>query len=158
MKKVQLDSLPFTESKSPKGKFHLFRRNLSLALGGKRDVGEWGGGHPFDVEEFRIPPGASNFPFHAHLAQWEFYLVTAGSGTVRTGDGQTSIGPGDAFLFPPGEAHQVINTGTEDLVFLVVADNPRADVIEYPDSGKIGVKPQKKFFKSPPCDYFEGEE
>jgi uncharacterized cupin superfamily protein len=158
MKKANLPSLPWTESCSPKGRFHLFRRNLSLALGGKRDIGEWGGGHPFDVEEYRLPPGARNFPFHAHSAQWEFYLVQSGAGTVRSQEGETTIGPGDAFVFAPGEPHQLTNTGTDELVFLVIADHPRADVMQYPDSGKIGIKPQKQFFRAEPTDYYAGEE
>src|SRR5689334_1711935 len=89
MRKANLESLGWNEQRSPKGRFHLFRRNLSLALGGVRDVGDWGGGHPFDMEQYRIPPGATNFPFHAHSAQWELYLVTSGRGALRTPDGTT---------------------------------------------------------------------
>ncbi len=158
MLSVSAHELPWEESRSPKGKFHVFRRNLSLALGGKRDVGEWGGGHPFDVEEFRVPAGARNFPCHAHSAQWEFYLVTSGAGTVRSGEGETRVAAGDAFVFPPGEAHQITNAGAEDLTFLVIADHPRADVIHYPDSGKWGVKPQREFFTMQSRDYYDGEE
>jgi hypothetical protein len=33
--------------KSPKGSYELFRKHISLALGGVKDVGPWGGGHPF---------------------------------------------------------------------------------------------------------------
>jgi uncharacterized cupin superfamily protein len=155
---ANLKSLPWSESQSPKGRFHVFRRNLSIVLGGKRDVGEWGGGHPFDVEEFRVPPGAMNFPFHAHSAQWEFYWVTSGRGKLRSENSETAIAPGDAFVFAPGQAHQIANTGAEDLVYLVIADNPRADVIHYPDSGKLGIKPQRQFFTPQATDYFAGEE
>lgn len=94
----------------------------------------------------------------AHVAQWEFYLVTSGTGKVRSATGDAEIAPGDAFMFQPGEAHQIANTGTEDLIFLVIADNPRADVINYPDSGKLGLKPQKQFLKPQPMDYFAGDE
>ena len=149
---------PWVEHRSPQGKFHAFRRNLSLALGGRRDVGEWGGGHPFDVEEFRLPPGALNFPYHAHSAQWEFYLVQSGSATVRSRDGETSITAGDSFIFPPGEPHQIINSSTEDLLLLVIADHPRADVIHYPDTGHWCVKPHRRFFTMEPREMFEGEE
>ena len=48
------------------------------ALGAPRDAGVAGGGHPFDVELTKLPPGATNFPFHAHAAQWEVYLVLMG--------------------------------------------------------------------------------
>ena len=39
MNKIRLDDLPWEESKSPAGKYHSFYKNISLALGGKRDVG-----------------------------------------------------------------------------------------------------------------------
>jgi uncharacterized cupin superfamily protein len=65
---------------------------------------------------------------------------------------------GDYLVIPPGEAHQFTNTGDEELVFLVIADHPQADVIHYPDSGKWLVKPQKKVFEMQEVDYFKGEE
>jgi uncharacterized cupin superfamily protein len=153
-----LDEMPWEEYQSPKGRFHGYRKNLSLALGGIRDVGEWGGGHPFDVEVFRIPPGSTNFPFHAHSAQWEFYLVKSGSGILRFEDGETTLKPGDSFIYPPGGAHQIYNSSSEDLLLLVVADQPRADVIHYPDTGHWCVKPQRKFFTMNEKEMFGGEE
>jgi mannose-6-phosphate isomerase-like protein (cupin superfamily) len=42
----------------------------------------------------------------------------------RERKGKMAIEPGDAFIFRPGEPHQLINDGTEDLVIYVVADNP----------------------------------
>ena len=155
---TNLNQQSWMEYRSPKGKFHAFRRNLSLALGGKRDVGEWGGGHPFDVEEFRLPPGATNFPYHAHSAQWEFYLVQSGAATVRSKDGETRVTTGDSFIFQPGDPHQIINSSTEDLLLLVIADHARADVIHYPDTGHWCVKPQREFFVMEPKEMFEGEE
>ena len=71
-----------------------------------------------------------------HSAQWEFYHVISGRGIARHKDGQTSIEPGDAFLFKPGEPHQIINDGTEDLVLYVVADNPVGESCQYPASVK----------------------
>ena len=61
-------------------------------------------------------------------------------------------------VFPPGEAHQLINTGSEDLVYYVIADNPQADVVFYPDSNKWLAKPAKKCFEMKEVDYFAGEE
>lgn len=147
MNTVELDSLPWVEQSSPKGRFHHFRRNLSLALGGLRDVGEWGGGHPFDVEQFRIPSGATNFPLHSHSAQWEFYLIMSGKGTVRTGDRSVEVSQGSTFICKPGEAHQIINTVAEDLLYLVIAVHPRADVFHYPDSGKWGINRSGLFLR-----------
>ena len=155
MKKGSINSLTAQERKSPGGKYHLFRKNLSEAIGGKKDTGAWGGGHPFDVEWYRLPPGAVNFPHHAHAAQWEMYLFVSGSGQVRGPEETCEVTEGDFLMFPPNEAHSVINTGKEDLVFYVIADQPRADVISYPDTGKWVVKPPLRCFRMEDADYYE---
>ena len=31
-----------------------------------------------------VPPRAVNWPYHAHSAQWEFYMLVSGRGQVRT--------------------------------------------------------------------------
>src|SRR6516164_4870385 len=86
MKHAKKSAIKLVEERSPRGRFHLFRRHISEALGAPRDAGVAGGGHPFDVELTKLPPGATNFPFHAHAAQWEVYLVLSGSGQLRAGD------------------------------------------------------------------------
>jgi uncharacterized cupin superfamily protein len=158
MTRTQSDDLPWTEQNSPKGKFGIQRRAISQAAGGKKDIGTWGGGHPFDLEIHRVPPGKINFPLHEHSAQWEAYYILSGSGKVRSRDGKEAIKAGDYLVFSPGEAHQLINTGSEDLTYLVIADQPQADVIHYPDSGKWFVKPQKKVFEMVEVEYFKEEE
>lgn len=158
MTRTHAEDLPWTQQTSPKGKFGLARRALSIAAGGQKDIGTWGGGHPFDVEIQQLAPGKINFPFHAHAAQWEAYYILSGTGQMRTPKGKEAVKAGDYLVFPPGEAHQLINTGSEDLTFLVIADQPQADVINYPDSGKWMVKPQKKSFEMQEVEYFKGEE
>lgn len=164
MNKVNQNQLEWDEVKSPRGKFHLFRRHISLALGGKKDTGVWGGGHPFDVELTRVPPGAMNWPYHAHSAQWELYVVLSGHGRTRTPEGEGEIGPGDCFIIPPGQPHQIRNTGTEDLIFYVIADNPPVEIGEYPDSGKwlvkrfVNGKFQRSVFKMTDVEYYNGED
>lgn len=158
MTRIQSEDLTWTAQSSPGGAFAVMRRALSQATGGIKDTGTWGGGHPFDVEVHSIPPGKSNFPFHEHSAQWEAYYILSGSGQVRTPAGRQPVIAGDYLVIPPGEAHQFTNTGDEELVFLVIADHPQADVIHYPDSGKWLVKPQKKVFEMQEVDYFKGEE
>jgi uncharacterized cupin superfamily protein len=158
MKLANESKIAWVEQRSPRGRFHLFRRHISLALGAPRDAGIVGGGHPFDIEQAKLPPGATNFPFHAHAAQWEVYLVLSGSGELRAGDTTTPINTGDAFVCPPGEAHQLKNTGKSDLVYYVIADNPPADVINYPDSKKWHVKPHRLSFTIQETDYYANEE
>ena len=50
MTRIQAEDLPWTQQNSPQGKYSLARRSLSIAAGGQKDVGTWGGGHPFDLE------------------------------------------------------------------------------------------------------------
>lgn len=158
MNRVHVPSLPWTEQKSPGGKFHSFAQNISIALGGVRNVGTWGGSHPFDVQIRRVPPGAAVCPFHAHLAQWEVFLVRRGEGRVRAGAEFFAVRPGDVFVQPPLHAHQLINAGDSELEVLIVADNPQLDAFHYPDSQKWGLRPLGKFFRATEADYFEGEE
>jgi uncharacterized cupin superfamily protein len=159
MNKVNTTNMKEVTWSSPKGKFAGAGKVVSEELGRKPRSTDLLERHPFDVEISRIPPGKSPCPYHAHSAQWEFYHVISGSGSVRHKDGTTPIGPGDAFLFKPGEPHQLINDGTEDLVVYLVADNPIGEVCFYPDSGKWNVPiPERRILRSGPLDYHDGEE
>src|SRR5262249_27651900 len=110
-------------------------------------------------EILRIPAGKTPYPYHSHSAQWEFYHVISGKGNVRHKDGLTPIEPGDAFLFPPDEAHQLINDSGEDLILYVVADNPIGESGYYPDSKKWIVRsPERKLIRSDSVEYYDGEE
>jgi len=158
MNKITIADIHEDEWHSPKGAFKTGRKFISQALGAAKDVGLSGGGHPFEVELTRIPPGCANCPLHSHNQQWEFYIVVSGEGRLRTLAGETEFKAGEAVVCPPGEAHQIKNTGTEDLVYYVIADNPPTDLIHYPESGKYMVKPERKVFRMVETDYFDGEE
>jgi uncharacterized cupin superfamily protein len=155
MKKINSQQIAEEEQSSPHKKYHLFRRHLSVALGGKRDAAPSAGGHPFDLELTRLPPGAANFPLHQHSIQTELYLFLSGSGVITDGNEKTSVGPHDVVLYPPEQPHQIINTGSDDLVYYVIADNPPAEVTFYPETQKWGIKPQRKLFEMKETDYFE---
>ncbi len=159
MRRVNINELAAEEWSSPKGKFVNSGKGITVALGGDPIATDLRKRLPFDVELTRIPPGKLPYPFHSHSAQWEFYLVVAGTGKVRDEAGLTKIEPGDAFIFAPGQAHQLINDGTEDLLFYVVADNPFGESCYYPDSKKWLVRsPERRLLRSEPLDYFDGEE
>ncbi len=144
---------------SPKGKFAGEGREVSEALGRKPQSTDLLERHPFDVEICRIAPGKTPYPYHSHSAQWEFYHVISGKGIARHKEGVTAIEPGDAFVFKPGEPHQLINNGKEDLVLYVVADNPLGESCHYPDSRKWIVRsPERRLIRSEPLDYYDGEE
>ena len=158
MNRVRIDELPWEEIRSPGRKFHSFFKNLSVALGGIRNAGVWGGGHPFDLQLRRIPPGAAVCPYHTHLGQWELFVVRSGAGTVRVPEGMQAVRPGDVFVHPPGEPHQLINSGAADLEVFIVADNPPLDACYYPDSDKWALRPPGKVFRITEVDYLDGEE
>ena len=159
MRKVNTRDVPEERWTSPRGKFAGSSREISVALGRKPHSTDLRERHPFDVELTRVPAGKDAYPYHAHSAQWEFYHVVSGRGVVRHAGGTTAIEPGDAFLFEPGQAHQITNTGDEDLVFYTVADNPVGESVYYPDSGKWLVRsPERRVIRSEGLDYFDGEE
>jgi uncharacterized cupin superfamily protein len=159
MRKINTNDLEPTRWTSPKGKFAGEGIEISEGLGRMRDSTDLMERHPFDVEILRIPAGKAPYPYHSHSAQWEFYHVISGSGNVRHQDGTTPVAAGDACIFPPGEPHQFVNDGAEDLVLYVVADNPIGESWFYPDSGKWGVKlPERRLMRAEALDYFDGEE
>lgn len=159
MRKINLRDIPDSSWSSPKGKFNGISKEVSVALGRKPMSTDLNERHPFDVEVTRIGPGQTPCPYHSHSAQWEYYQVIAGKGSVRHADGIDPIETGDAFIFGPGEPHQLINNGTEDLVILVVADNPLGESCHYPDSDKWLVRsPERQLIRSVKIDYYDGEE
>jgi len=89
-----------------------------------------------------IPPGKSAYPFHSHRTNEEMFFVLQGGGEVRIGPKRFPIRSGDFISCPPGGrevAHQIRNTGTEELRFLAVSTLQSPEINEYPDSGKFGV-------------------
>jgi len=105
-----------------------------------------------------VPPGALVCPVHAHTVQWELFVVLSGTATVKSNGETHVVKMGDAYLQPPGTPHQIINTGREDFIFYVIADNSPADSTWYPDSKKWQMKPQRKLFRMTEVDYYDGEE
>jgi uncharacterized cupin superfamily protein len=121
-------------------KYGAIGKDVSISLGRDGDSTDLMKRHPFDVEISRIPPGRTNTVFHAHSAQWEFYHVIEGQGKVRDESGLNPIEKGDAFLFKPGEAHQIINDSDADLIVYVIADNPISESLYLPDEHRWIVK------------------
>lgn len=120
-----------------------------------------------------VPPGKRAFPFHNHRVNEEMVFVLQGAGEVRIGESVYPIRPGDVIAFPPGgkeAAHQITNTGADELRYLAVSTKLSPEIADYPDSGKFGVlaelgadpdgKPQRFVFvgrESASLDYWDGE-
>ena len=159
MNKVNTRDIQEESWTSPKGKFASIDKELSVALGRAPESTDLSLRHPFDVEICRVPSGKAVCPYHSHSAQWEFYLVISGTGRVRDANGLTAITSGDAFIFKPGEAHQIINDSNGDLTLYIVADNPQGESCHFPDSNKWMVRsPERRLVRSEALDYLDGEE
>jgi uncharacterized cupin superfamily protein len=159
MKKINTNAIEELFWTSPKGKFAGAGKDVSESLGWDPQSAEPKNRHPFAVEILRIAPGQTPYPYHSHAAQWEFYHVISGQGIARHEEGRTPIEAGDAFMFAPGEAHQLINDGPEDLVLYVVADNPIGESAYFPDSAKWLVRsPERRLLRSEGLDYYHEEE
>ena len=120
-----------------------------------------------------VPPGKSAFPVHNHHANEEMFFVLQGTGELRVGNNNYPVRVGDVIACPAGDkdmAHQIINTGTEEMRYLAVSTKISPDLVEYPNSGKFGVlaelpasadgKPQRFVFigrESQMLNYWEGE-
>jgi uncharacterized cupin superfamily protein len=159
MKKINVNDIKEDEWKSPRGTFVGAGRQVSISLGRDALSTDLMKRHPFDVEILRIPPGQKPYPYHSHSAQWEFYHMISGKGLARDEGGTTPVVAGDAFIYEPGQAHQLVNDGSEDLLVYVIADNPVGESCHYPDSNKWVVRsPERRLMRGEPLDYFDGEE
>jgi uncharacterized cupin superfamily protein len=88
-----------------------------------------------------VQPGKIAFPYHRHHENDEIFIILSGSGEYRIGDRRLPVKAGDCLgAAAGGKAHQIINTGHEPLRYLGLSNNVTAEVVEYPDSGKIGIR------------------
>jgi uncharacterized cupin superfamily protein len=88
-----------------------------------------------------VPPGKRAFPHHVHHCADELMLILEGTGEYRWGDERHAVQPGDLVGAPKAtRAHQLVNTGDAPLRYLTFSSNPTADVVEYPDSGKVAYR------------------
>jgi uncharacterized cupin superfamily protein len=117
-----------------------------------------------------VPPGKRAYPFHRHHVSSELFYILSGNGEVRLNDRALPVRPGDLIANPAGaEAHQIVNTGKDELRYLAISDIGAVDIIDYPDSGKVGAAAgvkngdlstatYKAFGRVTSADYFDGEE
>lgn len=140
------------------GRFALANRPLGRATGARGIGCSW----------YEVPPGKTAFPNHYHCANEESLYVLEGTGTLRIGQDEVPVGPGDYAAFPVGPAHthQLLNTGTGPLRYLCFSTMLGTEVVGYPDSGKIGAmsytpagEPVMRIMvrKDSGVDYYDGE-
>ena len=110
-------------------------------FGGQRKrVGMKIGAQKLGYSFFNVAPGKTAFPYHTHTGNEEMMYIIAGAATLRFGKAEIQVSGGDVVACPPGSdyPHQLINTGTADLNYLVVSTMEYPDISQYPDSNKIG--------------------
>ena len=130
------------------------------------------GGKAIGASVTRVQPGKAALPFHHHYANEEHFFVVSGQGLLRTGSETYPVKAGDYMVSPAGgpeHAHQLINTGSEELVYLGISTRVVPEVVGYPDSGKTGVEPVARGAPGPErflaadsdhakLDYWDGED
>jgi uncharacterized cupin superfamily protein len=119
-------------------------------------VGQGVGAEQVDVSLYELGDGQRSHPYHFHHGIEEWLLVVEGSPLIRTPAGERVLQRGDILCFPvgPGGGHQVTGPGT----VLIFSTKRVPDSVEYPDSGKIEVRPPGKIFRSADSvDYWDGE-
>ena len=101
----------------------------------KRPLGDVFGLSNFGVNLTRLAPGAVSSVRHAHTLQDEFIYVLEGHPPLVSGTGETLLAPGmcAGFKAGTGNAHQLVNRGTSDAVYLEVGDRTAGDAVTYPD-------------------------
>jgi uncharacterized cupin superfamily protein len=100
-------------------------------IAGLQRIGLW---------SIRLPPGKESFIYHRHLVEEEFLYVLSGRATVEIDGVAHEIGAGDFVGFPPGTAHGLRNTGTEDFLYLSGGEHREVDIADYPRHGKRVVR------------------
>jgi uncharacterized cupin superfamily protein len=145
------------EARQPTGaaaqKFHVERGSLTERMG-LTTLG---------INVTRVAPGKTAYPFHSHRCNDELFYILGGDGELRLGSERHAVKAGDVIGCPiggPETAHQLINTGSEPLLYLSISSNLDPDICEYPDSKKIGVWAGEFMVltrSDTPVDYWDGE-
>lgn len=135
------------------------------------ELGESLGAQAIGANLTTVPPGKAAFPLHHHHANEEHFFILSGSGVLRVGAERFDVKPQDYIVNLPGgpeTAHQLVNTGSEDLVYLAISTALLPEVVGYPESGKTGVRasfastPEARFLvpdeSKNTVDYWDGED
>ena len=126
------DGFLFRHPKNPNSEFTMWR------------LGDRVGMQRVPLNLIRIPPGKENFLPHAHAVQEEYVFVLEGDCTMQIGDQEVAVGPGDYIGFPTdGTVHHLVNTGSNDLLYLTGGERTDVEVARFPTLGQVGVVTQE---------------
>lgn len=90
---------------------------------------------------YEIGPGRTSGLYHFHHGAEELLVVLRGRPTLRDPAGERELAEGDVVLFPVGPegAHQLINKTDAPVRYLMAANRPSPEAVEYPDSRQLSV-------------------
>lgn len=102
-------------------------------------VGAAAGAEKLGATLYEVDPGGRVSPLHIHHANEELLFAISGRPTLRTGDGERELAPGEVVAFPSGRrgAHQVLNHSDAPARVLIVSTKLYPEVVEHPDSSKV---------------------
>jgi uncharacterized cupin superfamily protein len=157
---VHLSEVPVDRINAPEG---------SVFSGSRQRVGAQIGAQKLGYSFFTVPPGKTAFPYHNHAGNEEMIYIIEGDGILRLGKDELAVSADTVIACPPGDfSHQLINTGSRELRYLVVSTMAYPDISEYPDSNKIGAyatsagRPQSGFralyVRDRDVNYYDGED
>ena len=129
---LNLDAVTTQPLASPGGRFAADFASIGGLIGARK----------LGVSLAVVAPGKRAWPRHAHHVNEEMMLILEGEGTYHAGDDSTPVRAGDLIAAPPGDAstaHQLENTSAAPLRYLTFSTKLEPEVVDYPDSGKIGV-------------------
>jgi uncharacterized cupin superfamily protein len=101
----------------------------------KRPLGDLFGLTNFGVNLVRLMPGGGSALRHAHTRQDEFVYILQGNAVLITDAGETQLSAGmcAGFKSGTGNAHQLLNHSSEEVIYLEVGDRSAGDTAVYPD-------------------------
>jgi uncharacterized cupin superfamily protein len=104
---------------------------------------------------YELDDGERSYPYHVHHGIEEWLLVVSGTPVLRSPEGERTLRAGDVVCFPRGRqgAHQVRGPGR----VLIISASHSPESIDYPDSGKVGIRPGKNYRVADAVDYWDGE-
>jgi hypothetical protein len=113
----------------------------------KRSLGDLFSLTNFGVNLTRLLPGAVSALRHAHSVQDEFIYILQGHPLLITDAGETQLSPGmcAGFKANTGNAHQLLNRTTQEVIYLEVGDRNLGDTVIYPDDDLQAVFVEEKW-------------
>jgi len=101
----------------------------------KRRLGDHFGLVNFGVNQTELAPGGASALLHQHSRQDEFIYILEGTPTLRYGDQEVQLEPGDCMGFACAAdlPHQLLNRTAQRVVYLEVGDRSAGDQVVYPE-------------------------